>query len=57
MEMKCSSCDAMMKEGETHCDKCKVTMTCSGEVCDCKCGNSVGATEIKCDGCLGGATE
>ncbi len=57
MEMKCSSCEAMMQDGETHCGKCKETMTCSSEACVCKCGNNVSAADVKCDDCVGGAAD
>lgn len=57
METKCSACGAMMQEGETRCEKCKEAMSCTAESCSCKCGNTVGAAEVKCGACLGGATK
>lgn len=53
MEMKCSACDAALKEGEPHCHTCKGPMTCTADSCNCaQCHNEVAVGEVKCDACL-----
>ena len=53
MEMKCSVCGEVLKDGEPHCsmhgDDHSVGMTCTAEACTCSAGHTISMSEVKCD--------